>query len=110
MTIRRIEIPFNLSLVVLLPHFQCDQRRQAFTQSSFFAEIDVRYAIIQNAYTETCKWLLDRPGYQDCRDPSKLSENHGFFWLKGKPGTGKSMTMTFAHANAKKTMTDTILL
>lgn len=87
-----------------------DQRRQVLTQSLSFAEIDVRHTNIQNAYTETCKWLLDQPEYQDWRDPSKLSEHYGFFWLKGKPGAGKSTMMKFAYANAIKTMTDTTIL
>jgi len=48
--------------------------------------------------------------YQDWRDVAKISEHHGFLWIKGKPGTGKSTIMKFAYANAKKNMTDTVIV
>jgi hypothetical protein len=32
----------------------------------------------------------------------KLSEHHGFLWVKGKPGAGKSILMKFLFSNAKE--------
>lgn len=59
-------------------------------------EIDARHATIHDAHSETCWWLLDRQEYQDWLADDKLSKHHGFFWIKGHPGTGKSTIMKFA--------------
>src|SRR5271170_4120693 len=86
-----------------------DQRR-SFLDSLRFDQIDARHATIKPAHAKTCKWLLSRSEYQDWLDPKKLSNHHGFLWIKGKPGTGKSTIMKFAFANAKKTMMDTTVI
>jgi ankyrin repeat protein len=54
--------------------------------------------------------LLSKSEYRDWLEINKISEHHGFLWIKGKPGTGKSILMKFAYANAKETMTDTIII
>ena len=86
-----------------------DQRR-SLLDSLRFDQIDARHATIKPAHAKTCKWLLSRSEYQDWLDPKKLSNHHGFLWIKGKPGTGKSTIMKFAFANAKKTMMDTTII
>ena len=75
-----------------------------------FDQIDARQTTIENAHAKTCKWLLKKPEYLDWLDATKLSEHHGFLWVKGKPGTGKSTLMKFALANACKTMYDRIII
>ncbi|KAJ9668958.1 hypothetical protein H2201_000784 [Coniosporium apollinis] len=84
--------------------------RSSYLDSLKFDRIDARHATIKTAHAKTCKWLLKMSEYQDWRDVTKISEHHGFLWIKGKPGTGKSTIMKFAYANAKKTMTDTIII
>ncbi|KAJ6439239.1 hypothetical protein O9K51_08651 [Purpureocillium lavendulum] len=37
-------------------------------------------------------------------DPTRIGEHHGFLWIKGKPGAGKSTLMKFALADARKKM------
>ncbi|KAF1937515.1 HET-domain-containing protein, partial [Clathrospora elynae] len=69
-----------------------------------FDQIDTRQMSIRNAHASTCKWLLHKSEYLDWLDETKLSEHHGFLWIKGKPGTGKSTLMKFAVANARKMM------
>lgn len=86
-----------------------DQRR-TYLDSLRFNQIDARHATIKAAHAKTCKWLLSKSEYQDWLDANKISEHHGFLWIKGKPATGKSTIMKFACANAKKTMTDTIII
>jgi ankyrin repeat protein len=54
--------------------------------------------------------LLKKSEYQDWLDFNNIFEHHGFLWIKGKPGTGKSTMMKFALAQAKKTRTDTIII
>src|SRR5271170_7789501 len=87
-----------------------EEQRRSFLDSLRFDQIDARHATIKPAHAKTCKWLLSRSEYQDWLDPKKLSNHHGFLWIKGKPGTGKSTIMKFAFANAKKTMMDTTVI
>jgi hypothetical protein len=62
-----------------------------------FDRIDSRQAAIKDAHKNTCTWLLRKPEYLDWNDPSKMGQHHGFLWIKGKPGTGKSTIMKYAH-------------
>ena len=66
-----------------------DERR-SFLDSLRFDQIDARHTTIKAAHTKTCRWLLSKSEYQDWLDANKLSEHHGFLWIKGKPATGKS--------------------
>ncbi|KAL5381558.1 hypothetical protein DPSP01_007011 [Paraphaeosphaeria sporulosa] len=81
-------------------------QRRILLDSLQFDQIDARQMTIKNAHTKTCKWLLTKPEYIDWLDIAKLGEHHGFLWIKGKPGTGKSTLMKFALANAWETMKD----
>ncbi|KAF3034664.1 hypothetical protein E8E12_002429 [Didymella heteroderae] len=65
---------------------------------------------IKPGHAKTCKWLLKCSQYVDWLDASKLDEHHGFLWIKGKAGAGKSTLMKFATVNARKTMRDCTVL
>lgn len=67
-----------------------------------FEQIDSRHSTIKAAYTATCKWFLQSPEYLAWIDLAKLDEHHGFLWLSGKPGAGKSTIMKFAYTRAKR--------
>jgi ankyrin repeat protein len=86
------------------------EKKQSYHRSLKFDEIDSRHATIQDAHSETCRWLLDRPEYKDWLSPEKASEHHGFLWIKGNPGTGKSTIMKFALASTKRTMPEAIFI
>lgn len=86
------------------------EQRQTLLDSLRFDQIDARQMTIKNAHSKTCKWLLHKSEYHDWLDGTKLSEHHGFLWVKGKPGTGKSTLMKFALAHARKTMKDRIVI
>lgn len=75
-----------------------------------FDRIDARQMHIKAAHTKTCKWLLRKSEYLDWLDATKLGEHHGFLWIKGKPGAGKSTLMNFALAHARETMKDKIII
>jgi len=75
-----------------------------------FDQIDARQMTIKNAHARTCKWLLKNDQYVDWLNATKLSEHHGFLWIKGKLGTGKSTLMKFALANTRKTIKDRIVI
>ncbi|KAH8688669.1 hypothetical protein GQ44DRAFT_802460, partial [Phaeosphaeriaceae sp. PMI808] len=80
-----------------------DQRR-ILLDSLRFDQIDARQTTIKNAHAKTCKWLLKNRQYLNWLDEAKLGEHHGFLWIKGKAGTGKSTVMKFLFLNAHKTM------
>jgi len=67
-----------------------------------FDQIDDRFVNIQPGLAKTCKWLIQSTEYLDWLDPDKVSDHHGFFWIKGKPGSGKSTLTKFAFVDAKK--------
>lgn len=79
-----------------------DEKKRELLDSLRFDQIDARQMNIKRAHAKTCEWLLDKSEYHDWRDPSKLGEHHGFLWIKGKPGAGKSTLMKFALANARQ--------
>ena len=68
-----------------------------------FDGMDARRTTIKVAYGNTCQWFFDSPEYIKWRDDSSLAEHHGFLWLRGKPGAGKSTLMRLAvkHADQK---------
>ena len=86
------------------------EQKEMLLDSLRFDQIDARQITIKNAHAKTCKWLLKKSEYLDWLDVTKLGEHHGFLWIKGKPGTGKSTLMKFALTNARKTMKDRIVI
>jgi ankyrin repeat protein len=79
-----------------------DERKSELLESLRFEQIDIRQMTIKTAHIKTCKWLLKNPDYLDWLDPTKFSQHHGFLWIKGKAGTGKSTMMKFALVTAYK--------
>ncbi|KAH7325656.1 hypothetical protein B0I35DRAFT_493569 [Stachybotrys elegans] len=79
-----------------------EERRQRLLKSLDFPQIDARKTNIGSTYARTCRWLLTHPAYLEWLEPAKQSQNHGFLWMRGKPGAGKSTMMKFAYLNTKK--------
>jgi ankyrin repeat protein len=77
---------------------------QKLLKSLAFDQIDTRHQTIQRAHARTCEWLLTKPEYCDWLDQSKRQQHHGFLWIKGKPGAGKSTLMKFAMEEARQSM------
>jgi ankyrin repeat protein len=78
------------------------EQRQMLQDSLRFDQIDARHMTIKNAHARTCKWFLKCPEYLQWLDSTKLDKHHGFLWIKGNPGTGKSTLMKFAAAHARR--------
>jgi ankyrin repeat protein len=78
------------------------EQRQMLQDSLRFDQIDARHMTIKNAHARTCKWFLECPKYLQWLDPAELDKHHGFLWIKGNPGTGKSTLMKFAAAHARR--------
>lgn len=87
-----------------------EDQRKMLLNSLGFDQIDARLLTIKNAHAKTCKWLLSKPEYCDWLDVNNFIEHHGFLWIKGKPGTGKSTIMKYALAHARRTMKDRIVI
>ena len=84
--------------------------KRSLLESLRFDQIDDRFLNIKPGHAKTCRWLLKRTEYLDWRNADKVSEHHGFFWIKGKPGSGKSTLTKFALMEIKKSSRDTMLL
>jgi hypothetical protein len=87
-----------------------DEQRQSLLDSLRFEQIDARQMTIKTAHAKTCRWLLKSKQYLNWLDTTKLDEHHGFLWIKGRAGTGKSTLMKYALVNARKAMKDYIIL
>jgi ankyrin repeat protein len=87
-----------------------DAQKRCLLDSLRFDQIDARQMTIKTAHAKTCKWLLKCKEYLSWLDITKLDEHHGFLWIKGKAGTGKSTLMKYALGNARKAMKDHIVL
>ncbi|KAL9049483.1 MAG: hypothetical protein Q9162_007197 [Coniocarpon cinnabarinum] len=79
------------------------ERKRQLLESLRFEQIDARWWNIRKAYAKTCRWLLQQPEYLEWRNLNRIPEHHGFLWIKGKPGAGKSTLMKFAFNDALKT-------
>ncbi|KAF7937570.1 uncharacterized protein EAE98_001884 [Botrytis deweyae] len=75
-----------------------------------FDKIDDRLNNIQSGHSRTCKWLLTSSVYLEWLSDNILPENHRFFWIRSKPGSGKSTLTKFAFLELKKTFPGTPLL
>ncbi|WAO96059.1 Hypothetical protein NCS54_01372000 [Fusarium falciforme] len=105
---RRYEDPGNQSLqtfpdgVQATPRSLDENKKRVLLDSLRFDQIDARHDTIKKAHDKTCKWLLEKSEYLDWLDPGKLVEHHGFLWIKGKPGAGKSTLMKFVLGDARR--------
>lgn len=91
-------------------HRLSDQQKQDLVDSLQFDQMDARQMSITKAYSKTCEWLLKAPEYVKWLDDSKRDEHHGFLWIKGKPGAGKSTLMKFAYIKAREKMKRKIII
>ncbi|KAK8148068.1 hypothetical protein G3M48_000410 [Beauveria asiatica] len=85
--------------VVAIPSVDLD-RQQTLLRSLEFEQINARRSNIKPKYSTTCRWLLSHPDYLDWQDPKQAVKHHGFLWIRGGPGTGKSTIMNFAYKEA----------
>ncbi|OJJ30425.1 hypothetical protein ASPWEDRAFT_142843, partial [Aspergillus wentii DTO 134E9] len=87
-------------------------KRRLWVNSLRFDQIQTRKDTIRLAHAGTCKWLQEHQIYQHWLDASKLPEHHGFLWIKGKPGTGKSTIMKYAFEHTQKnfSINDTVII
>ncbi|CAG7940465.1 unnamed protein product [Penicillium salamii] len=82
-------------------HSSVSERRKSLLDSLKFEQMDARKTTIKQEQKKTCRWFLKHPSYKAWLDPAELAQHHGFLWMSGKPGAGKSTIMKFAYGNMK---------
>jgi hypothetical protein len=75
---------------------------EAALKSLAFTQMEARRETISTTYSNTCEWLFEKPEYLSWRNPIMMPDHFGFFWIKSKPGAGKSTLMKFLLGSAKK--------
>lgn len=78
-----------------------EAKNELLLRSLTFPRMGARVRNVEMALPGTCEWLFDDPRFRSWIDDSKLHHHHGFLWIKGKPGSGKSTTMKKAFAWAR---------
>ncbi|KAH6847423.1 hypothetical protein B0I37DRAFT_397614, partial [Chaetomium sp. MPI-CAGE-AT-0009] len=80
--------------------------KESLVDRLFFSKIDERLTSLTGAQGKTCRWFLTKPEYAAWRAVARQSEDGGFLWIKGNPGTGKSTLMKFLFEEAKQNARD----
>ncbi|KAI0545354.1 hypothetical protein F4679DRAFT_478587 [Xylaria curta] len=99
-------------LILAMPIFEDQEHRMVrhhlssddlnrIMDSLSFEGILFRELNIKPPHGSTCKWILHHPSYLTWLDTSEHSRHHGFLWIRGKPGAGKSTLMKFIYQNMK---------
>lgn len=74
-----------------------DWEKRHLLQKLHFPQLDARLTNLRRAGRRTCGWLLRREDYQEWMDmgSKEFQAQDGLFWIRGNPGTGKSIAMKF---------------
>ncbi|CAG7949620.1 unnamed protein product [Penicillium salamii] len=93
----------HTSIVSTTDSYQClsHEHRQRLLNAFKFEQMDSRKTTIKQEQKKTCRWFLSHPCYKAWLDPARLAQHHGFLWISGKPGAGKSTIMKFAYSSMK---------
>jgi ankyrin repeat protein len=70
-----------------------EERRKTFMEALAFRRMDFRAMAVEHAYATTCQWIFKEEAFLRWRDPAFRDRNRGLFWIRGKPGSGKSTLM-----------------
>ncbi|KAM0701654.1 hypothetical protein Q7P35_010563 [Cladosporium inversicolor] len=81
-------------------------QRVDFVEALEFEHMDDRYESIKESHASTCRWLFQKLEYIRWRDPEYMESHHGFLWIKGKAGSGKSTLMKYAFEHALESLQD----
>lgn len=79
-------------------------------RSLTFDRMDARLCNAAAALPTTCEWLIHHEQFAVWTDVSRNYEHHGFLWIKGKPGSGKSTIMKETLAWAERHWSSQIVL
>jgi hypothetical protein len=93
----------NLQEAALKEHREelVEARRKAVLKALRFDVLETRRKTVKEALAETCKWALSHPA---CAKWLKME--HKFFWIKGKPGAGKSVLVKYLDEHVTQQLKD----
>jgi ankyrin repeat protein/nucleoside phosphorylase len=75
-----------------------------------FERMNSRLLNIARALSQTCQWIFEDETFKTWITRGKLDNHHGFLWIKGKPGSGKSTIMVELMNTLKKTQSGNVIL
>ncbi|KAJ9658661.1 hypothetical protein H2198_003539 [Neophaeococcomyces mojaviensis] len=78
-------------------------------ESLIFGRMDARYKNVTPAMPQTCNWLFKHDAFISWAENNQRNAHHGFLWIKGKPGSGKSTIMKEAMKWVKRRRSQTII-
>ena len=61
--------------------------------------MNAREGQVEPADPDTGDWLLQSQDFQDWAQRKRFDQHHGFFWIQGNPGSGKSTLMKKAYSH-----------
>lgn len=102
-------IPRGIRGQLKLKEFTEDEKG-AIEDSLKFDRMQTRFFDVETPTSTTCDWLFSTPEYNQWLDSNLVSEHHGFMWIKGKPGSGKSTIMKHAVEAATNTAPLSIII
>ncbi|KFZ03699.1 hypothetical protein V502_10733 [Pseudogymnoascus sp. VKM F-4520 (FW-2644)] len=102
-------IPRGIRGQLKLKEFTEDEKG-AIEDSLKFDRMQTRFFDVETPTSTTCDWLFSTPEYDQWLDSNLISEHHGFIWIKGKPGSGKSTIMKHAVEAATNTAPLSIII
>ncbi|KAF3142747.1 hypothetical protein TWF703_000250 [Orbilia oligospora] len=104
LTMPAARVAVHAPTIIPVTDLETMEKRKAFMDALKFNQMDSRQVTIKTAHAETCRWLLTKPEFKNWLDDNQISDHHGFLWIKGKPGTGKSTLMKFALKHCERTI------
>jgi len=75
--------------------------REDILNSLDYEVMNDHYLSIEPAYANTCHLLFKKIEYTEWLNEARPSEHRGFLWIKGNPGTGKTILMKSAYQRAQ---------
>lgn len=85
-------------------------RDEVLLDSLTFNGMDARLNNVTRATPTTCDWLFRHKKLKAWLQDSQVGEHHGFLWIKGKPGSGKSTIMKTVWSWAKTEQSNNTIL
>ncbi|KAF2996051.1 hypothetical protein E8E13_003282 [Curvularia kusanoi] len=102
--------PIEVANLSAIRNALSEEHRKKIENSLHFRQRDARFLTIKLAQTRTCQWLYENSRYTNWLHANKIDHHQPFFWIKGKPGSGKSILMKHLFLNTKKAMSDSIVI
>ncbi|CEL01300.1 hypothetical protein ASPCAL00886 [Aspergillus calidoustus] len=86
------------------------ETNETYVELLTFTRADFRRNKVLDAHEKTCKWVLVRPEFKEWIHADAEAAQRRFFWIKGKPGAGKSTLMKFLLHTATSDKNNDIVL